>query len=133
MSLLDLSRSVIAKPLRTLGRMVVLADRDDDPAAAVLAQELTTAGGEVAVTSSAEAAAVSIQEESVATLVVAREDLPLVTALRGAASRRQRTVSVIALLDTADGADAALAAGADAVLIRPVELDRLVEALTRLA
>jgi len=117
----------------SLGRLVVLADRADDPAAAVIGAELTAAGAEVAVTDSAVAAAESVQHESVTTLVMTGSDLSIIAALRDAASRRQRTVSVVAIVDDPAGADAALATGADSVLIRPVESDRLVEAVTRLA
>lgn len=116
-----------------IGRVVVLADRADDPTAAVIGAELASAGAEVAVTSSSVAAVESIQHESVNTLVVSGSDLSIVTGLRDAASRRQRTVSVVAVVDDASVADAALGAGADSVLIRPVEAERLVEAVTRLA
>ncbi len=117
----------------SLGRVVVLTDRDDDPAASVLGQELTAAGAEVAVTGSSVAAAESIRHESVTTLVVTGTDLSIVVELRTAVSRPQRTVSIVAVVDDADGADLALRAGADSVLIRPVESDRLVEAVTRLS
>ncbi len=53
--------------------------------------------------------------------------------LRGSLSARQRGVSVVVVVDDADAADSALADGADSVLIRPVEAERLVEAIDRLS
>ncbi len=115
-----------------LGRVVVLGPSETDPAAALIGRLLTDAGAEVAVTPSSEAAALSVEEEGVAVVVVTDGTLDLVAGLRSSASRKQRSVAVVVVLDTEHEADEALRSGADSVLIRPVEADRLVETVTRL-
>lgn len=115
-----------------VGRVVVLGADDGDPTASLVGQVLADAGAEVAVTASREAAAESVESEDVAVLVVVDGTTDLVAGLRSSDSPRQRHVSIAVVVSSADHADGALDAGADSVLIRPVEADRLVEAVTRL-
>lgn len=116
-----------------IGRVVVLGASDDDAAAALIGRLLSEAGAEVAVTPSTAATAEAVETEDVSTVVVTNGATDLVAGLRASTSRRQRNVSVVAVVDTTDDADAALEAGADSVLMRPVEAERLVEAVSSLA
>jgi DNA-binding response OmpR family regulator len=116
-----------------LGPVLVVAPAGDDPAAALIAEVLGASGAEVRVTGSAVDAALAVQLDRSPTLVVTTADTSLVGDLRGSASRRQRDAAVVVVVDSPDVADVALAAGADSVLIRPVEADRLVEAIAQLS
>lgn len=103
-----------------------------DPGASVIGGVLDAAGAEVTLTASASDAARAVDGDRPPTLIVAAADRGVVNALRGSASRRQRDAAVVVLVDSDDDADAALRDGADSVLIRPVEAERLVEAIARL-
>ncbi len=116
----------------TLGPVLVVADRDD-PAVGLVAEVLGASGSAVEVTESPVAAALAVQQDGAPTLVVTASATSLVADLRASASRRQRDAAVVVVVDSPEDADAALAAGADSVLIRPVEAERLVEAVAQLA
>ncbi|UDY34121.1 hypothetical protein [Dermatobacter hominis] len=118
--------------MAALGSVLVVAAAADDPAAALIAEVLGDSGAEVAVTASAVDAAVAVQQDGSPTLVVTTPATSLVADLRGSASRRQRDAAVVVVVDSPDDADAALTAGADSVLVRPVEAERLVEAIAQL-
>jgi DNA-binding response OmpR family regulator len=116
-----------------LGSVLVVADRVDDAAAALIAEVLGASGADVQVTGSSVDAAVAVQHDGSPTLVVTTATgSSLVADLRSSASRRQRDAAVVVVVDSPDDADAALTAGADSVLIRPVEAERLVEAVAQL-
>ncbi len=110
----------------------MLSDRDD-PAGPLIGELLDTAGADVTLTASSPEAARAVAGDRPPTLVVAASDRSIVAELRGSASRRQRAAAGVVLVDGDADADAALRGGADSVLIRPVESERLVEAIVRLA
>lgn len=120
------------------GTRVVVVDDHADAGRTVCAV-LSGAGFEAVATREQSAATESVVHEGVAVVVAAHSaggaarSADLVRDLRAGAHRLLRDVSVVVLVDDAGGADAALAAGADSVLIRPVEADRLVEAVTEVA
>jgi DNA-binding NarL/FixJ family response regulator len=122
----------------TAGARVVVVDDHPDAGRTVCAV-LGAAGFEAVTTRDATAATESVASEGVAVVVVAHaagnavRSADLVRTLRSSVDPTTRDVSVLALVDDAGGADAALVAGADSVLIRPVEAERIVEAVTEVA
>ncbi|HMU79979.1 MAG TPA: hypothetical protein P5193_06950 [Microthrixaceae bacterium] len=116
----------------TLGHVVVVV-RPGDPGGVMLGDLLGAAGAEVLLTDSVALAAGTALSDPPSTIVLATPATTLVADLRGSLSARQRGVSVVVVVDDADAADSALADGADSVLIRPVEAERLVEAIDRLS
>ena len=121
----------------TATRVVVVDDHAD--AGRTVCAVLSAAGFETVATREQTAATESVIHEGVSVLVAAHsaggaaQSADLVRELRSGAHPTLRDVSVVVLVDDAGGADAALAAGADSVLIRPVESERLVEAVTEVA
>jgi DNA-binding NarL/FixJ family response regulator len=122
----------------TTGARVVVVDDHPDAGRTVCAV-LGVAGFDAVTTRDAAAATESVASEGVAVVVVAHaagtagRSTDLVRTLRTSVEPTVRDVSVVVLVDDAGGADAALAAGADSVLIRPVEAERIVEAVTEVA
>ena len=117
-------------------RVVIVGD---DDSARTVAAVLDAAGFETAATCDPAAAIQAVQQEGARVVVAAHgtggvpRSADLVRALRSGAHPAVRDVSVVVLADDAVGGDSALLAGADSVLLRPVEADRLVEAITEIA
>lgn len=112
---------------------VVVVD-GNEPAGATAAAILTRAGFEAVASDDPAAALEAVRTEGVSVVVVGgtvgdRPGPAIVTDVRDHGEAVVRDVSVVVLVDDAPGADAALAAGADSVLLRPVEADRLAEAV----
>jgi DNA-binding NarL/FixJ family response regulator len=122
---------------RTGTRVVVVDDRTD--AGATVAAVLGGAGFEAVTTGDLTATMEAVLHEGVAVVVAAHGSggvgvsARFVQSLRDRPEPALRDVSVVALVDDPTSADAALSAGADSVLLRPVESDRLVEAVTDVA
>jgi len=121
----------------TGARVVVVDDHHD--AGHTVCVVLGAAGFEAVTTRDVRAAVDAVANEGVAVVVAAHgaggapRSAALVNELRSAPEPGTRDVSVVVLVDDAGGADAALAAGADSVLVRPVEAERIVEAVTEVA
>jgi CheY-like chemotaxis protein len=118
-------------------RVVVVDDKRDS--ATTVGAVLGAAGFEAASTADTTSAIESVLHEGVDVVLAAHSSggatrsAEVVREIRTRAEPLVRDVSVVVLVDDAGGADAALAAGADSVLIRPVEADRIVEAVTEVA
>ncbi len=106
---------------------VVVLDPDAVLGAAV-AGLLRAQGWEAAATDDPDVAGRSVTSEGVRSVVVSCTDPSVLSGLRAV----HPSVPVVALVDDPEGADAALAAGADSALLRPVEVERIDETLHRL-
>ncbi|MFZ4519557.1 MAG: hypothetical protein ACOYOP_14295 [Microthrixaceae bacterium] len=106
---------------------VVVLDPDAAVGAAV-AGLLRAQGWEAAATDDPGVAGRSVTSEGVRSIVVSCTDTAALHGLRAV----HPSVPVVALVDDPDGADAALAAGADSALLRPVDVELIDETLHRL-
>lgn len=116
------------------GARVLVVDTHGD-SATFLCRLLDAAGFQTASTPRAEVALDSVLTEGVATVLVAHagELGATVDVLRSARSRPEPVVNgvgLVALVDDEAAMEVVLAAGADAVLVRPVEAEQLVETVT---
>jgi DNA-binding response OmpR family regulator len=114
---------------------VVVVDEHTDGGRTVCAV-LGAAGFDAVTTPDVASAAGAVGAEGVSVVLVANSagrsarSTDVVRTLRSSVDADVRDVSVVVLVDDAGGADAALASGADSVLVRPVESARIVEAVT---
>jgi len=115
-------------------RVLILDDRRDN--AAFLCSIFTAHAFEAASTSDVHRAIDSVLEEDVDVVVVAYASdggatAHAVTLVRSSPESTVRDVAVVALVDDPWSAEQAIAAGADAVLVRPVHASRLVAVISR--
>jgi DNA-binding response OmpR family regulator len=117
-------------------RVLILDDRRDS--AAFLCSIFTTHAFEAASTSDVHRAMDSVLDEGVDVVVVAYlsdggATAHAVTRVRSSPEAAVRDVAMVTLVDDPWSAEQAIAAGADAVLVRPVHASRLVAVVSRSA